>query len=67
MVQRYGILEEHRPAQLRHADHGENDMNHREPTTDADLEKLQHQSFNYFLYEANAANELVIDKTARGR
>ena len=39
-------------------------MNHREPTTDADLEKLQHQSFNYFLYEANAANGLVIDKTA---
>ena len=39
-------------------------MNHREPTTDADLEKLQHESFNYFLYEANAANGLVIDKTA---
>ena len=39
-------------------------MNHREPTTDADLEKLQHQSFNYFLYEANTANGLVIDKTA---
>jgi len=39
-------------------------MSHREPTTDADLEKLQHESFNYFLYEASAANGLVIDKTA---
>ena len=39
-------------------------MSHGEPTTDADLEKLQHDSFNYFLYEANAANGLVIDKTA---
>lgn len=39
-------------------------MDHREPTTDADLEKLQHDSFNYFLYEANAATGLVIDKTA---
>ena len=39
-------------------------MNHREPTTDADLEKLQHESFDYFLHEANAANGLVIDKTA---
>lgn len=39
-------------------------MNHREPTTDTDLEKLEHDSFNYFLYEASAANGLVIDKTA---
>ncbi|MGK2934288.1 MAG: glucoamylase family protein [Gemmatimonadaceae bacterium] len=39
-------------------------MNHRKPTTDADLDKLQHESFNYFLYETNAANGLVIDKTA---
>src|SRR5665647_1134067 len=42
----------------------EHDMNHREPTTDADLEKRQHQSFHYFLYAANTANALVIDKTA---
>ncbi|HVS60381.1 MAG TPA: hypothetical protein VHE82_06780, partial [Gemmatimonadaceae bacterium] len=39
-------------------------MSHREPTTDADLEKLQHDSFKYFLHEANTANGLVIDKTA---
>jgi hypothetical protein len=31
---------------------------------DADLRNLQHESFNYFLYEANGANGLVIDKTA---
>ena len=48
------------------ADHGDRGMSHREPTTDADLEKLQHESFNYFLYEANPANGLVIDKTAPG-
>ena len=40
-------------------DHGEGDLSHREQTTDADLEKLQHESFNYFLHEANAANGLV--------
>ena len=33
-------------------------------STDAELVKLQHESFNYFLYEANPANGLVIDKTA---
>ena len=46
------------------AGHGASEMSHRQPTTDADLEKLEHDSFNYFLYEANAANGLVIDKTA---
>lgn len=39
-------------------------MNHRGPTSDADLQRLQHESFNYFLHEANALNGLVIDKTA---
>ena len=39
-------------------------MSHRKPTTDADLETLQRQSFDYFLFEANADNGLVIDKTA---
>jgi len=34
------------------------------PATDADLERLQHDSFNYFLNEANPVNGLVIDKTA---
>jgi hypothetical protein len=29
---------------------------------DADLKKLQHESFNYFLHETNPANGLVIDK-----
>ena len=28
------------------------------------LERLQHQSFSYFLYETNPENGLVIDKTA---
>ncbi|MDP2031442.1 MAG: glucoamylase family protein [Thiobacillus sp.] len=32
-------------------------------TTDAELEKLQHASFNYFLHETNPVNGLVIDKT----
>ena len=31
---------------------------------DAELEKLQHETFNYFLQEANPANGLIIDKTA---
>src|ERR1700681_4279601 len=33
-------------------------------TVDAELEKLQRESFNYFLHETNQANGLVIDKTA---
>lgn len=33
-------------------------------TTNAELELLQRQAFDYFLYETNAANGLVIDKTA---
>ena len=33
-------------------------------TVEAALEKLQHESFGYFLYEANPANGLVIDKNA---
>ena len=32
-------------------------------TVDAELEKLQHESFNYFLHETNPVNGLVIDKT----
>jgi hypothetical protein len=32
--------------------------------TDAQLQDLQRQSFDYFLYEANAANGLIVDKTA---
>jgi len=32
-------------------------------TVDAELEKLQHESFNYFLHETNPTNGLVIDKT----
>lgn len=39
-------------------------MSHRKPTTKADLDKLQRESFNYFLHEANPVNGLVIDKTA---
>ena len=36
----------------------------KQPSTDAELVKLQHESFNYFLYEVNPANGLIIDKTA---
>ena len=40
-------------------------MIHRQPSTDADLERLQHDSFKYFLNEANPVNGLVIDKTEK--
>ena len=33
-------------------------------TIDEELEKLQRESSDYFLHETNAANGLVIDKTA---
>jgi hypothetical protein len=33
-------------------------------TVDAELEKLQRESFDYFLHEANPVNGLMIDKTA---
>ena len=33
-------------------------------TVEAELEKLQRESFGYFLHEANPANGLVIDKNA---
>jgi hypothetical protein len=33
-------------------------------TAEAELEKLQHDSFDYFLHETNPVNGLVIDKTA---
>ena len=39
-------------------------MSSKKLTIDAELEKLQQESFNYFLHEANHANGLVIDKTA---
>jgi hypothetical protein len=29
----------------------------------AEMEKLQHESFNYFVHETNPANGLMIDKT----
>jgi len=35
-------------------------------SVDADLEKLQRETFGYFLHETNPANGLVIDKTAVG-
>ena len=34
------------------------------PSVDAVLEKLQRETFSYFLHETNPANGLVIDKTA---
>ena len=36
-----------------------------ENSVDATLEKLQHESFNYFLHETNPANGLVVDKNER--
>ncbi len=33
---------------------------------DAELERLQRESFGYFLHETNPVNGLVIDKTASG-
>lgn len=39
-------------------------MSSKKLTVDAELEKLQHESFNYFLHETNPANGLVRDKTA---
>ena len=39
-------------------------MNNRKLTVDAELEKLQRETFGYFLHETNPANGLVIDKTA---
>ena len=35
-----------------------------QPIGEGELERLQHQSFRYFLYETNPDNGLVIDKTA---
>jgi hypothetical protein len=39
-------------------------VSRRKLTIEAELEKLQHESFNYFLTETNPVNGLVIDKTA---
>jgi Cu+-exporting ATPase len=41
-------------------------MRSRKLTVDAELEKLQLESFGYFLQETNRANGLVIDKTESG-
>ncbi len=39
-------------------------MTSKKLTMDEELEKLQRESFDYFLHETNPANGLVIDKTA---
>jgi hypothetical protein len=39
-------------------------MRSRKPITDAELEKLQRESFSCLLLETNPGNGLVIDKTA---
>ena len=41
-------------------------MNGRKLNAEAEMEKLQHESFSYFLHETNPDNGLVIDKTAAG-
>ena len=39
-------------------------MNGKKLSSDAELENLQRETFDYFLHETNPANGLVIDKTA---
>ena len=39
-------------------------MNSMKPDVDGELQKLQCETFAYFLHETNPANGLVIDKTA---
>ena len=39
-------------------------MSEKKLIADAELEKLQRETFGYFLHETNPANGLVIDKTA---
>jgi hypothetical protein len=39
-------------------------MEHNKLTIDAELEKIQRESFAYFIHEANPTNGLVLDKTA---
>ncbi len=41
-------------------------MSGKKLTVDAELEKLQRETFGYFLHETNPANGLVIAKTAAG-
>ena len=38
-------------------------MSSRKLSAEAELERLQHEAFNYFLHETNPINGLVIDKT----
>ena len=38
-------------------------MSARQPVNDAELETLQRETFDDFVYEANPANGLIIDKT----
>ena len=44
--------------------HDKDKMSHVESSNAVDLEALQRASFNYFLYETNPANGLIIDKTS---
>jgi hypothetical protein len=39
-------------------------MSHSKLTIDAELEKLQSESFDYFIHEVNPINGLILDKTA---
>src|SRR5580700_4378151 len=38
-------------------------MSARQPIDDAELEALQRETFDYFVYEANPENGLIVDKT----
>jgi hypothetical protein len=48
---------------LRQAREPDEIMNSKKLSTDAELEKLQRETFGYFLHETNPVNGLVIDKT----
>ena len=41
-------------------------MSHRKLSVDPELEKLQHESFNYFVHETNPVNGLVIENYRSG-
>ena len=41
-------------------------MSRKKLNINSELEKLQYDSFKYFLHETNPANGLVVDKTEAG-
>ena len=58
------LLGGHRPEAGSHAQAATNSATGKKLTVDAELDKLQRQTFDYFLHETNPVNGLVVDKTA---